>query len=178
MTLPRVLIFVAVLVAVGLFSWQFRRASHRAPDTSAPAVLMPPPAPPPSVTQPKIENPKSKIAPLERLNLASALNAPAADIRADLRLVADVLDTFRTNFPQGGNPVGSNAEITATLTGANRLRVAFLAPDHPAINRDGELCDRWGTPFFFHAESAQKMEIRSAGPDRKMWNDDDVTFTP
>ena len=54
----------------------------------------------------------------------------------------------------------------------------LLPPDHPAINPNGELCDRWGTPFFFHAESAKKMEIRSAGPDKKMWNDDDVVFAP
>ena len=47
-----------------------------------------------------------------------------------------------------------------------------------AINRNGELCDRWGTPFFFHAESAAHMEIRSAGPDKKMWTDDDVAFSP
>lgn len=180
MTLPRALIFVVVLVAVGLFTWQFRRAAHRGPVVAEAPALTPPPAPPPSVSQPKVELPKAKAppAPVERLNLAAGLNAPAGDIRADLRLVSDVLDTFRTNFPQGGNPVGSNAEITAVLTGANRLRVAFLAPNHPAINRDGELCDRWGTPFFFHAESAQKMEIRSAGPDKKMWSADDVTFTP
>jgi hypothetical protein len=183
MTFTRTLVFVAVLVAVGLFTWQFRRASHRGPALAEPAVLTPPPAPPPGVSQPKFEIPKSKTgaapaAPLERLNLAAALNSPASDIRADLQLVASVLDTFRTNFPQGGNPVGANAEITAVLTGANRLRLAFIAPDHPAINRDRELCDRWGTPFFFHAESATKMEIRSAGPDKKMWSADDVSFTP
>ena len=55
---------------------------------------------------------------------------------------------------------------------------ALIPPDHPAINRRGELCDRWGTPFFFHAESAKQMSIRSAGPDKKMWTDDDVVFSP
>jgi hypothetical protein len=114
----------------------------------------------------------------ERSTLADALNSPAADIRADLRLISDVLDTFRTNFSRDGNPVGNNAEITAALTGRNKLRLPLIPPDHPAINRAGELCDRWGMPFFFHAESANKMEIRSAGPDKKMWTDDDVTFVP
>ena len=116
-------------------------------------------------------------SPAERSDLADALNAPTTDIRADLRLVAGIVDTFRTNFPRDGNPVGNNADITAALTGNNRLRLALIPPDHPAI-RAGELCDRWGTPFFFHAESAVKMEVRSAGPDRKLWTDDDATFAP
>ena len=59
-----------------------------------------------------------------------------------------------------------------------KLRLAVIPPGHRAIDRNGELCDRWGTPFFFHAESATHMEIRSAGPDKKMWTDDDVALTP
>ena len=111
--------------------------------------------------------------------LADALNSPATDIRADLRLVSDILETFRTNFPREGNPVGTNAEITAILTGKNKLRLALIPPDHPAINRTtGELCDRWGTPFFFHAESGTRMTIQSAGPDKKHHTPDDVAFTP
>jgi hypothetical protein len=106
------------------------------------------------------------------------LNAPGHDIRTDLKLVGETIETFRSNFPHDGNPAGSNAEITAALTGKNKLRFAFIPPTHPAINRDGELCDRWGTPFFFHAESATRMEVRSAGPDRKMWTEDDVAFAP
>ncbi len=106
------------------------------------------------------------------------LNAPGTDIHSDLRLVSDLIGTFRTNFPRDGNPSGSNAEITAALTGANKLRLTLIPPRHPAINADGELCDRWGTPFFYHAESATRMEIRSAGPDRRFWTDDDAAFTP
>jgi hypothetical protein len=114
----------------------------------------------------------------DRSLLADELNAPTTDIRADLRVVATILDTDRTNFPATGNPVGSNAEITAALVGKNKLRLSLIPADHPAINRAGELCDRWGTPFFFHAESATQMGLRSAGPDRKMWNEDDVVVTP
>lgn len=110
--------------------------------------------------------------------LAFPLNAPSQDIAADLRLVSETIATYRSNFPQEGNPTGTNAEITAALTGKNKLRFTFVPPGHPAINAEGELCDRWGTPFFFHAESAARMEVRSAGPDRKLWNEDDITFSP
>jgi hypothetical protein len=114
----------------------------------------------------------------ERSTLADDLNAPGSDIQSDLRLVSEIVGTFQSNFLQTGNPTGTNAEITAALAGKNPLRLALVPADHPAINREGELVDRWGTPFFFHAESATRMEIRSAGPDRKMWTDDDVAFAP
>jgi hypothetical protein len=120
----------------------------------------------------------SAPAQTERSTLADALNLPAGEIQGDLRIVAEIIETFRTNFLQTGNPVGTNAEITSALIGRNRLRLSLIPADHPAINNAGELCDRWGTPFFFHAESATRMEIRSAGPDRKMWNDDDVILRP
>ncbi len=135
----------------------------------------------PASAQSKIEDQKSKIPPTEPAeisHLADALNSPTGDIRADLKIVADVLENFRTNFPHDGNPVGNNTEITAVLTGQNKLRYAAIPPNHPAINKSGELCDRWGTPFFFHAESGAKMGLRSAGPDKKMWTTDDVALEP
>ncbi len=173
MALRRILIAAIALAAVALFTWQFRRAGGDAPRVTAPDAE--PPPPPPVAKKEKAAPPPAQT---ERSPLADALNSPASDIRADLRLVSSILETFRTNFPKDGNPVGTNADITAALTGRNRLGFAPIPPDHKAINRDGELCDRWGTPFFFHAESAVRMEIRSAGPDKKMWTADDVSFSP
>lgn len=124
---------------------------------------------------------KSRAAdspPEEFLNLAADLNAPGHPVQRDLQILDGVFSVWRTNFLHEGNPVGENIEITAALTGHNSLHVAFLAPDHRAINSRGELCDRWGTPFFFHQLSGTKMEIVSAGPDRKRGTADDVVFTP
>jgi hypothetical protein len=151
-----------VLVALLVWLWPAPRATLALPTNNRPSSAI---AQRPAPAEPRSE-------------LADALNSPTTDIRADLRLVASIVDTFRSNFPQDGNPVGNNAEITAALTGRNRLRLALIPPDHPAIDQNGKLCDRWGTPFFFHAESATRMEIRSAGPDRKMWNADDVVLSP
>jgi len=134
------------------------------------------PAKLPFASRPIATSPPS--APSEISHLADNLNSPTGNVTADLRIVADVLENFRTNFPHDGNPVGSNAEITAALTGKNKLRYAAIPPNHPAINRAGELCDRWSTPFFFHAESGSRMGIRSAGPDKKMWTADDVELAP
>lgn len=113
----------------------------------------------------------------ERSQLADGLNSPGGDLRSDLRLVNQILIAYRQAL-HAGNPVGENAEITAALTGRNRLGFAFIAADNPAINSKGELCDRWGMPYFFHQLSGEKMEIRSAGPDRRLWTADDEVLTP
>ncbi len=113
----------------------------------------------------------------EPSRLADGLNSPAGDVRADLRLVDQLFVAYRSAL-RTGNPVGENAEITAALKGRNKLGFAFIPADNPAINAKGELCDRWGTPYFFHQISGQRMEVRSAGPDRRLWTDDDVVLTP
>ena len=73
----------------------------------------------------------------------------------------------------GGNPVGTNAEITAALLGDNAKQVKLEIPAGSSLSPDGELCDIWGSPWFFHQLSATKTELRSAGPDRQMYTDDD-----
>jgi hypothetical protein len=124
------------------------------------------------------ESPKGAIPGAEeRSRLADSLNSAATDVHSDLRLVNEIFDAYR-GAVRSGNPVGENAEITAALTGRNRLGFPFIPKDSPAINRKGELCDRWGTPYFFHQLSGEKMEIRSAGPDQKLWTADDEILTP
>jgi hypothetical protein len=77
----------------------------------------------------------------------------------------------------GGNPFGNNREITAKLNGGNSKQIVFLKEeDGMRINQRGELIDNWGTPFFFHQISGTETEIRSAGPDRKMWTADDLVL--
>jgi hypothetical protein len=73
----------------------------------------------------------------------------------------------------GGNPVGTNAEITAALLGDNAKQLKLEVPTGSTVNAAGELCDPWGTAWFFHQLSAKKMELRSAGPDRKIYTEDD-----
>jgi hypothetical protein len=75
----------------------------------------------------------------------------------------------------GGNPVGTNPEITSQLGGENPKHINFLNPEAGLrVNDNGELMDAWGTPFFFHQISSMDMEIHSAGPDRIMWTVDDL----
>jgi hypothetical protein len=109
-------------------------------------------------------------------HIADELNAPGGTIRHDLEILNELFVAWQSNFPQTGNPVGENAEITAALAGDNALHFVFIPRDHRAIDANGELRDRWGTPFRFHQLSGAHMEIQSAGPDRKFATADDVRW--
>ena len=94
------------------------------------------------------------------------------EVRGEIENVQFAVRDYRTAM--GENPVGNNAEITKALVGDNLKQVKIPIPTGSSVNANGELCDRWGTPYFFHQLSAKQMEVRSAGPDREMWTADDV----
>src|SRR5882724_10207329 len=178
-------LLVLLLPALGVwFFWS--RADHRNPAEDLPAASSSIPAQPvvaPAAAVParaRVADANSTVANSTepRIALADGLNAPDGDIHRDLMILRDILIAWRTNYPHDGNPVGENADITAVLTGGNSLQLAFIPKNHPAINARGELCDRWGTPFVFHQLSGTQMEIRSAGPDRKLYTPDDTVLTP
>jgi hypothetical protein len=178
MTARRAFVVAGLLLLLAGLIWLLRPG----PGTAAPSGFADPKSQIPSSAPARASDPKSqepRASPAEsESDLARDLNRPAADISADLRIVDEILHAFQSNFAPAGNPTGTNAEITAALTGRNRLRLALIPAGHPAINAAGELCDRWGTPFFLHAESGTRMEIRSAGPDRKLWTGDDAVLSP
>lgn len=173
---PRFAAAVAFLVLLGATAWFLGRRPHpAAPSAGAPApeLVMNNAAGNP------IRTPAEVIAatPEGILTYAAALNSPGNRPHDDCQLLVSLLELYR-GVTHGTDPVGDNAEITAVLTGNNRLGYAFIRPDSPAINRQGELCDRWGTPYFFHQISGTKMAIRSAGPDRRLFTSDDMEAGP
>jgi hypothetical protein len=106
---------------------------------------------------------------------------PASDQVAELS-PATVLANVRHAVRQygqmfGGDPVGTNPEITRQLLGDNPRHISFIDPSAGMrVNADGELVDAWGTPYFFHQLSGSDMEIHSAGPDKIMWTSDDIVI--
>jgi hypothetical protein len=90
-----------------------------------------------------------------------------------LEKIAHAIRDYASMF--GGNPVGTNPEITAALNGQNPRQANFINPEAGMrINGNSELVDLWGTPYFFHQLSGTEMEIHSAGPDKIMWTSDDL----
>ena len=169
---PRATIVAVVVLAVGV-GWWLRPA----PDANEPSRESRLPAPAPARAE---ELPRWVVVGEDPMagRVGAGLNALEGTAREDLLVLDRILSAWRSNAGGKGNPVGTNREITAVLTGNNRWNFAIISPDHPAINAAGELCDRWGTPLFFHQISGTKMELRSSGPDRERFSGDDVVITP
>lgn len=162
-------VWISILIIFGAAIFVVLSSSHR-PRRSA--ILAANPAAPAPSRRPHLSPDGELPSPI-----AADLDSPRTDIHADLRILNDVFVAYRS-ATHGLDPVGENKEITAVLTGRNALGFAFVAPDSPAINADGELVDRWGNPFFFHALAGDQMEIRSAGPDHRLYTSDDFVLTP
>jgi hypothetical protein len=161
-------------------------ATPAAPPANPPGFIPHTPAPPPPLAAapppdrlppayparvpraPALVQPSPSLADpvLERLNRKES------DPAQDLRIVMNVFQRFLNQF--GAYPAGDNAQMTRALTGNNPSSETFLPKNSPAINADGEMTDRWGTPLFFHMIARDQIEIRTAGPDKKMYTPDDL----
>jgi hypothetical protein len=106
------------------------------------------------------------------LAAAEGLLATEGSAGEDFEILALILADYRKAL--GGNPVGENEEIAAALLGENPKGLRFIPAGHRALDGAGRLCDRWGTPFFFHALSSRRLAIHSAGPDRQHGTPDDL----
>jgi hypothetical protein len=172
----RLSLALGFLAVVALLVWWL------APSPDAGADLRPPPSSVATKTGNLRDGPPARApqpaATDVPVSVAADLNSPRFDITHDLNLVDALFTDWRLNFPGAGHPFGENSEITSALTGNNPLNLPLIPRNHPAINAAGELCDRWGTPFRFHALAGDRMELRSAGPDKRFGTPDDVVLTP
>lgn len=107
----------------------------------------------------------------ERPGILSGLNDSEGAIAEDIRIVANLLDSYYSVFHQ--YPWGDNAEMISALAGGNKRGVVFFERDEAPLDAEGKLIDRWGAPFFFHRIASDVMEIRSGGADGQMWTEDD-----
>ena len=160
------LIWIAIALALGIVAaWRL---------TSRP-VPAPPPATAPGTPRAPETTPTAAPAyypPLDRLN------DPATSVTNDLKILRELFFNYQMMVKDAsGNPRGTHEEILRTLQGHNRAHLVFVPTNHPAV-KNGRLVDRWGSPYFFHAISGTSMEIRSAGPDRKIYTEDDALLSP
>lgn len=105
--------------------------------------------------------------------LLLGLNEERGTIQQDLALVDNLLFSFHSVFHEF--PYGDNAELMAAFLGGNDRKIAFVRSEHVALDSEGRLVDRWGTPFYFHRLSGAEIEVRSAGPDGVHWTEDDFS---
>ncbi len=194
-------IAIAIIALVLVGNWLVRRSNEvptLPPDASnartevvkSPSPAAPPPSPPmpaPARPEPLAAAPRTEasrassrrdlVNPLVS-SYESASPPPRRAGNADPEVAADfdkIALMFRSYHDiTGENPVGTNAEIMKSIMGGNPKSAQLGPPEGQTINGQGELTDRWGTPYFFHQLSKDLMEIHSAGPDRRMGTVDDL----
>jgi hypothetical protein len=157
----------ALLPAAALLLWLLRSTP---PPTATPAPALSesaPPAPPPLRPR-RIATPESPLLAYEEL---LTLEGTAA---TDLSALADLTKTYleRPVYPSRA-PLGFNEDLARALTDREALGDSAIPPNHPIL-RDGQLIDRWGTPWQIHPLAADVIQLRSAGPDRKLYTADDL----
>lgn len=163
MAIKRYLGILAALILLALFLARFSQPGLEEPIDEAvlQAVKVAEPAPP--------------VQPLPGDQILANYGSAASTAKQDLDALAHTLANYSI-LVKGPTPLplGANEEVAAALLGKNRIRMPFISAKCPALNDSAQLIDRWGTPLFFHAESADRLDLRSAGPDQTMWTADDL----
>lgn len=157
----------AAAILAGCVAWWLLRPP--------PAVPPPPPAPVPAAPR-LLPPPADPAAPRPAWAwLLAADGSPEGDVNALADLIRNLLETVPADrLP----PLGADDDLARALTDPSLLGEALLPADHPAL-RDGRLVDRWGTPFHLHPVSSSRIDVRSAGPDRRLFTGDDwIAATP
>jgi hypothetical protein len=137
--------------------------------------VKPPPAPP---TKSEI-----KLFPYLSPTAAESLLAgygdpytpPIEDLRKIHRVAIGYLSVIKDS---ARSPIGGNEDFSAALRGENPNREIFIRPGHSVFSAQGLLIDRWGSPVIVHPEAWRQLELRSAGPDRIPYNEDDLVLAP
>ncbi len=160
--------WLLLAVGVALVSWWVWDANQQ---DGEPTQRMPQEASKAAQTAAKLQR-AEKLPGAEILrNYASPTTRPEDDLLA----MAHVFSNLRL-LVKGDAPfrMGANEEFAAALMGRNAAKEVFLMAPHACLNAKGQLVDRWGSPLFFHVRDRDRIDIRSAGPDREMWTADDL----
>lgn len=109
----------------------------------------------------------------DKVEMVDQLNQPDVDPVEDVKMVGELVRFYTSAFGSIP-PGGENREIVRAMSGDNPRKLAIIPASHEALNDSGEILDRWGSPYYFHPVSGKILEVRSAGPDKILFNDDDV----
>ena len=166
--------WILALVAVVAVCWWWTPIKPKAVvPPSSPVVVAPSPSK--AVVTPQVV----VLSPL-RPNvagqaLADQLNAPDGDPAQDVITLHRILQQYqRVLHGQRSTPIGDDIDLARALKGRNPMKQVFIPSTHPALSIDGHILDRWGTPYHLHPRGNGAFEVRSAGPDRKLYTEDDL----
>jgi hypothetical protein len=123
--------------------------------------------------------PPPQAEPTTTESLLAGYADPASPPLEDLRKLHQIGVGYFSRFDDSRHfPIGGNKDFSAALQGENPGREIFVRRDHPVFSAAGLLIDRWGSPLIVHPQAWGRLELRSAGPDRIPYNQDDLVLNP
>lgn len=137
-------------------------------------------APTPAAAVHPAGSPKSPVSPSSTAADSAGARLLAADgsPREDLAALLDLVDALLQTVPVTQRPpLGFDTDLARALADPDLMGEAALPPTHPAL-RAGRLVDRWGSPWLVHPWSSDVIQLRSAGPDRRLFTADDLVAPP
>ncbi|GHC51220.1 hypothetical protein [Roseibacillus persicicus] len=102
---------------------------------------------------------------------ASPHSTPSSDLTLFKNYLANV---FLLVKQRDSRHYSTNEDLALFLLGRQGNQEAYLSEDSKLLNADRQLVDRFGSPLIVHPLSKDQIEIRSAGPDRVPYTDDDL----
>lgn len=125
------------------------------------------------------KEPEVSRAPAPGDRLLEGYADPATEPMEDLRKVHRVVAGYFSVIKDASRfAIGGNEDLSAALRGENPNREVFVHSDHPVFSAKGLLIDRWGSPIIVHPEAWKQLTLRSAGPDKIPYNEDDLILHP
>ncbi len=177
-----ILLTLLLLVGGGILVWNTESklsqlSESEPPPTPAAAPARPRPMPSNAPGRIQLDPPDpASLAKIPPSPLALALGANGTPPAREPDIVLNLLVFYRRQF--GDFPAGAdNRQVVNALRGANPGKLPILPFNHPRLSPGGELLDAWDQPFFFHQISREEVQVRSAGPDRQLFTDDDLIST-
>lgn len=160
-------VLLVLVIVFGRMKWKFSKSEPR----STP--------PEPAVTNATVVVASTAMAASTNALLGETILRGYADTNLppenDLTLMSRLMENSLLLLKSAANrPLSANEDWADLLRGRNGAREEFLPARHVALNDRGQLVDRWQQPLFFHALGGGRYEIRSAGPDQKLWTEDDL----
>ena len=163
MFIKRRLIFIIALIAAGLLIFLLQNKDDQGIDETSKA----PPIPENSSSADKPE----PIGDQFLVDYADPSTPPREDLEKIGRAMESLLLLFKnldTRF------ISTNSQLSEFLRGKNPEETIHVSTESPIFGDSGEIIDRWGTPIIVHPIGTGLIELRSAGPDRILYNEDDL----
>lgn len=156
---------ILALVILALLVWLFLNTGSK-PASPTPGTPRASPAP-------------QAPAPTAAVALLAGYADPATEPIDDLQKLHRVITGYFSIVKESSRyPIGGNADLAAALRGENPNKEILLPANHPVFSDDGLLLDRWKTPLIVHPEAWRELELRSAGPDKMPYTEDDLVLSP